>query len=143
MSTKLNQILAIEKGVKNRVTSENTKLYHAAQKPALFDGLDKKYQPKAEDGENYPPERKEIAFKSQQVIKQVRRNLAELFDTTATKDYANCEARADIEIDGTVILPNVPVTYLLFLEKQVDNLNTIVTELPTLDSSMTPLLTGP
>jgi hypothetical protein len=133
---KLNQILAIEKGVKNRVKSNMTKLYHASQKPALFDGLDKKYQPKDEDGETYPPEHKEIQFRAHQVIKQTRQNLTELFNTTATKDWANCEARADIEIDGQTILNNVPVTYLLFLEKQVEDLITSMTAMPTLDSSM-------
>lgn len=133
---KLNQILAIEKGVKNRVTSAVTKLYHAAQKPNLFDGLDKKYQSKDEDGESFPPERKEIQFKAESVLKQLRRHLAELLDTTATKDWANCGATADIEVDGTVILPNVPVTYLLFLEKQVEHLGTVLEAMPTLDTSL-------
>jgi hypothetical protein len=41
---KLNQVLAIEKGVKSRVFSEITQLNNAAQKPALFTGFAKNYK---------------------------------------------------------------------------------------------------
>jgi hypothetical protein len=133
---KLNQILAIEKGVKNRVTSNVTKLYHAAQKPVLFDGFSKQFRPKAEDGETFPPEQKEVQFKADTVLKSVRKNLVELFDVTATKDFANCEARADVEVNGEKVLENVPVTYLLFLEKQIDYLGSVIDAIPTLDTSL-------
>jgi hypothetical protein len=36
-------------------------------------------------------------------------------------------------VNGKVVLEKVPVTHLLFLEKQVMNLHTIVSKLPTLD----------
>jgi hypothetical protein len=31
---------------------------------------------------------------------------------TATKDWANCVAKADVKVDGTVLLEGVPATYL-------------------------------
>lgn len=131
---KLNQVLAIEKGVKNRTISVVTKQYHACQKGgALFDGFTKNYQAKNSDGEQFPPESKEVQFHSEQVVKRIKSSLSELFDVTATKDWANCDAKADIVVDGVTILAQVPVTYLLFLEKQLEGLGTVIDSLPTLN----------
>lgn len=38
-------------------------------------------------------------------------------------------------VDDEVLLSNVPVPYLLFLEKQLVDIHTIITKLPTLDPS--------
>ena len=40
---KLNQVLAIEKGIKTRVYAEFTELHQATQKPALMNGFHKAY----------------------------------------------------------------------------------------------------
>jgi hypothetical protein len=39
MATKLNQIIAIEKGTKSRSLQELTEAHHALQKPALLSGI--------------------------------------------------------------------------------------------------------
>lgn len=54
---------------------------------------------------------------------------------TATKDWANCTARADVKVEGRVLVADVPVAYLLFLEKQLGEINTLVRKLPVLDAS--------
>ena len=41
---KLNQIIAIEKGIKSRVYGDLTELNKAIQKPDLFNGFQKTYQ---------------------------------------------------------------------------------------------------
>ena len=51
-----------------------------------------------------------------------------------TKDKANCNARADVKVDDTVIVKDAPVTFLLFLEKQLNDLKTFVGKIPTLSS---------
>jgi hypothetical protein len=63
----------------------------------------------------------------------VAATLTELFDVVATQDAANCLAKANVVVDGTPLLKNVPVTTLLFLEKQLVDLHTFVEKLPTLD----------
>jgi len=63
--------------------------------------------------------------------------LTRLFDVTATKDWANTQAKADVVVDGQVLLSQVPATYLLFLEKQLVDLHTFVSKLPVLDASET------
>ena len=52
---------------------------------------------------------------------------------TATKDWGNCKAKADIVVKGKTLIEEVPVSYLLFLEKQLVDLHTFILKLPTLD----------
>ena len=114
---KLNQILAIEKGIKTRVYAAFTELHQATQKPALMNGFHKSYQPRDEEGETYPAESQKVQHNAGEVLERVGKDLAELFGITAAKDWANCTARADVVVDGKTVLESVPATYLLFLEK--------------------------
>jgi hypothetical protein len=76
-------------------------------------------------------------MKVKDAVVKVKAELADLFDVVATQDYANCVAKADVKVDGVVLLEKVPVTYLLFLEKQLVDLGTFVEKLPTLDPAET------
>lgn len=132
---KLSAIIALEKGTKERVYQEISTLYHAIQKPELFNGFNKTYRPKEENGETYPPESKRIQMGAGDALDSLRKLRTEAFDLTATKDVGNCSARADVVIDGTVVLANLPATFLLYLEKQLDEIHKFVSELPTLDQA--------
>lgn len=132
---KLNQIIAIEKSIKSQTMRELTDAHQMLQKPALLSGIARTYRPLDDDGEQYPPESTLVQVKSENVITQTSEILAKLFDITATKDWANGEARADVVVDGETILESVPVTYLLFLEKQLTDLHTFVKKLPVLDAA--------
>lgn len=132
---KLNQIIAIEKGVKSRTHSTLTNLNKSLQKDELFNGFSKTYRKKDEDGEEYPPESKRVQSKANEVLGEVSNSLMELFDTTYTKDYSNCKAFADIKVDGNVLIEKAPATFILFLEKQLNDIKTIVTNIPTLDNN--------
>ena len=134
---KLNQIIAVVNGKKSRAQKDLTELYKKLQKPTLFDGISRTYQPLDEEGETQPPEKKNIQYKAREAINDARAILLDLFDVTATQDWANCEAKADVEVDGQVILESVPVTHLLFLEKQLTDLQTFVGQVPTLDPADT------
>lgn len=133
--TKLNQVIAIEKGIKSRSHSEISELYKLIQKPQLFNGGVRSYQKKDENGEDLPQERQHVQFKSDDVLATVRRAVTDLMNVTLQKDEANMHATADVKIDDVVIMSNVPVTTLLFLEKQVTDLKTFVGNLPVLDSA--------
>ncbi|CAN95621.1 MULTISPECIES: DUF7873 family protein [Sorangium] len=132
---RLNQIIAIEKGVKARSHQRLTEAHHALQKPALLSGISRTYRSKDEEGEQLPPEATRVQAKAEDIIRSTADILGELFDVTATKDYANCKARADVVVDGKVLLAGAPVTYLLFLEKQLVDMNTFIKKLPVLDAS--------
>jgi hypothetical protein len=132
---KLNQIIAVEKGVKSKAHQDLTAAHHGLQKPALLAGISRTYQPKDEEGEQLPPESTRVQVKAEDVLRETAKTLTRLFDVTATKDWANCTARADVTVDGRVLVSEVPVAYLLFLEKQLTDINTFVRKLPVLDAS--------
>jgi hypothetical protein len=132
---KLNQIIAVEKGVKSKAHQDLTAAHHGLQKPALLAGISRTYQPKDEEGEQLPPESTRVQVKAEDVLRETAKTLTRLFDVTATKDWANCAARADVTVDGRVLVSEVPVAYLLFLEKQLTDINTFVRKLPVLDAS--------
>ena len=130
---KLNQVIAVEKGVKSRVYAFLSATYKAFQKPGLFNGMSRQYQKKDEDGEDYPAESVRVQMNAAGQLTEIAEQMSELFDVTAQKDWANCQATADVEVDGHVILEKVPATYLLFLEKQLNDLKDELNKMPELD----------
>lgn len=135
MATKLCQIIAIEKGVKNKSNVELTQAYHAIQKPALFAGIARQYRPKDEEGEKLPSENGKVQVQAEDMLKRAAEISTTLYDIVSTKDKANQKATADVLLDGSPILTGVPVSTLLFLEKQLIDLATVVKSIPTLDAA--------
>lgn len=134
---KLNQVIAAEKGVKGRAESALTEAYKLIQKGDLFTGLARKYDPLDDKGEQRPSENKKLQNRAPELLKQVQKQLVELFDTVATKEKTNTKAKADVKVDGKVLLADVPVATLLFLEKKLVDLRTFVSKLPELDPAET------
>jgi hypothetical protein len=130
---KLNQVIALTGGKKTQAHKTITEAYQTLQKTATLEGISRTYKPRDDEGEHYPPEKKLVQLKAWDAIRKVQESLAELFDIVATQDHANCQARADVAVDGITLLKDVPVTHLLFLEKQLVDLHTFVEKLPTLD----------
>lgn len=131
--SKLNQVVAIEKGVNSRATAEISDVYKMVQKPVLFNGFNKTYQPVDENGEKYPDESQKVQVKVADVLERVKESKVELLDTVAQKDFANMTATADVVVDGSVLVKKAPVPYLLFLEKQLTDIRTLISALPVLD----------
>lgn len=136
MSTnpKLHEVVAVRKGVKSRVYSEITTLHRGSDKADLFNGLLKEYTPKDEAAETLPPESKKVQKIVEDLLKQTAKLQAEAWDIEATQEYGNQTAKADLVVGGQTLLTNVPVTLLIYLEKQLNDLRTFVAALPTLDS---------
>lgn len=135
--TKLNQIIAVEKGVKNNAFETLTNAYQLLQKSALLGGIARSYTPKDDEGDRLPAESTKVQIRVDDVITSVETSLVRLFDLTLTKDLANSSAVADISVEGTVLATAVPVTTLLFLEKQLTDLSTFIRKLPVLDPAET------
>ena len=113
---KLNQIIAVEKGVKNEANVAITAAYHETQKTESFSGISRTYKPLDEDGEKFPPEHKKVQRRGAEIVKLTEQLMTKYWDITVTKDAANTHAKADVKIDDKVLLKDVPVTSLLFLE---------------------------
>lgn len=133
--SKLCQVIAVEKSVKNKAHQGITDIYQKMQKPALLTGISRTYRPKDEAGEQLPAEATKVQLNAADLLKDVAKAMTDLFDVTATKDFANCVAKADVVVGDVVIAKAVPVTYLLFLEKKLVDIHTFVSKLPTLDPS--------
>jgi len=130
---KLNQIIAIEKGTKSRVYAELNDMNKKAQKSALFSGFKKTYHKKDDTGEDLPEERKAVEESCATMLKRAEEIMSELFKVTARKDWSNTAAKATVRVNGTLIASDVPVTYLLFMEKQLQDLKTLIDNMPVLD----------
>lgn len=133
---RLNQIIAIEDGAKKTEYADLSKSHHVLQKAELFSGFIATYAPFTEDPTlKQPDQRKVTQQNATEIIKQTQAGLTEYWDIVATKDMGNCSAKADVVVDGVKLAENIPVTYLLFLEKQLNDLRTFISKLPVLDPS--------
>lgn len=135
MTAKLNQILAVEKNTKPRCNQDFTKLYQLIQKADLFSGLSRNFQAINDDGEKLPPENKKVQLVAAETFQSAASLMGELWNITARKDWTNTKAFADVKVDGKAFLSSVPVTYLLFLEKQLTDVKTFISAVPVLDEA--------
>lgn len=128
---KLNQVIALVQGRKARAAKAITDA-HRCWDLSLLSGLAKTYKPLDEEGEKLPAESKTVSIRAWEVIKKVIEYQCEYFDAVMTQEDANQSAKANIEVDGKVILKDVPVTSLLFLEKRLVDLLVFTKGLPIL-----------
>ena len=135
MPQQLHTILALAKGMKSQEYADLSAYHKLCQKHELFNGLIKTYRKLNEDGEDLPQERKRVQQNVASVIADVRAKKQEYLTIEARREWTNCVARADIVVNGQVMAAQVPVSYLLFLEKQLVDLRTFVEKLPVLDTS--------
>jgi len=135
---RLNQVIAIEKSTKAKSQQGVDEIFKLAQKPSAFDGFVKTYKKRDETDDDVPPQTQHVQANAVKLLRQIAERWIPLFDVTATKDFSNCHATAHLTVpavSGEIIMADVPVTYLLFLEKQLTDMYTIVSKFPTLDPS--------
>lgn len=131
---KLSEAVALARAAKTRVHGALTSLHRESQKVDLYAGLARTYEPLTEDNEKLPPESKKVQLQANVILAELRRLLTERWDTEANVTYSNANAVANVVLsDGTTLLENVPATYLLYLEKALEDLHTFVAKMPTLD----------
>jgi len=130
-SGKLNQIIAVVQGKKSRAQKLLTDSHRGWNKDAIS-GISKTYSPKAEDGDHLPPESKKIHLSVPDKIRETMTQVSSFLDAVMTQETANTHAKGDIELDGKSFMSGVPVTTLLFMEKQLVDLHTFVSNLPVL-----------
>jgi len=106
---KLNQIIAVEKGVRGRGVERLTGVYKTLQRQDVFTGLQRRYTPMNDDvatpqGEMLPPETKNIQEDVHLLLQQVAEASSEIIDVTWQRDLTNCVAKADVVVDGNVLI---------------------------------------
>ena len=135
---KLNQVISIENQVRTRTQSELTDLHKANQKPGLFNGQVRKFEPRDADplsptGEQLPDETQNIQAFCHDILAKSAEKWTRAFDIIAMREFGNTSAQADVEVEGKVLIEKAPPTYLLYLEKQLLDIHTFVQNLPVLD----------
>lgn len=120
-------------GKKTQTEKGLTEIYHKLQKEGLTSGIARSYRPRDAEGEKLPSENKHVQLKVKNLLDDASKILTDLFDCVASQEYGNCEAKANVVVDGKTVLSSVPVSYLMFLEKQLIHVNTLVSKMPTLD----------
>ena len=132
---KLNAIIALEKGIKSQSYATVSELHKLTQKPELFTGFVKTYQKRDEESEDLPSEQRKIQFTVPAVLREVQVAFSDLCAITARKEWSNAMATAPLRVEGLELAAEVPVTFLLFLKKQLTDLRTFVDKLPVLDGN--------
>lgn len=131
----LNQVIAVLKGVKSRHASRCNEIHHQLQTPDVLTGQARSYQPRNEGDPVYPGEDKHVQVKAADHLHEMAELTTEMFDAEAALDYANCNAKANVVVDGKTVVENAPATYLIFLEKQLTDLHTTLVKCAVRDPS--------
>jgi hypothetical protein len=110
-------------------------IYHVLQRGQLVAGHAGTYTPASDKDTPLPDERQRVQVNAAEALTEFAQVLTPAWDIAATRDWANCTAKADVMVDGTVLLSQVPVTYLLWLETQLSHLRTVILSAPVLDAA--------
>jgi hypothetical protein len=130
--TKLNQLVALVKGQKDRTNKETALLFQT--NPAMFGGLAKTYEPKNEGGTIYPPEAVRVKYTVPEILEAFTGPTGRLLDLISTTENANTEARANVVVDGVTLIEQAPVTFLMQFQKYLEReVRGLLGQLPTLD----------
>lgn len=133
MSSPLHQFVSVSQGHRKASDGVRTRIYQALQKEDFYRGHERTYRPYNDEGEAQPPEVKRVQKKVLEDLAEFIKSSVETARTVGTVDAGNCIAKADVIVDGKTIAAGVPVSHLLWLEKQFVDLKTVVEKLPTLD----------
>ncbi len=133
---KLNQVIALVQGKKARAAKLMTDIHHGWHKDRIS-GLSRTYAPKDEEGEKFPSESKIVQARVPLILAAAQKELANFFNIVVTQETGNTKATSEIKVDGETLLMDVPVSVLLFLEKQLIDLRTLAINLPTLPTDKT------
>ncbi len=136
----LHEILAVEQDVKAKAERARSQAIDTFRsKISHFSGIRRTFRPFAVDealgqtgGERLEAETR-LAKTVNDELAKVMREVGKSIDIGLRLDEANTRAKADIVVDGKVLVENVPATFLLQLERRLRELRAVFKEAPTYD----------
>lgn len=138
MKLKLSAILGEEKKMVPTWDGQLTEIQLLVRKVSFFNGFVRTYHPFSVEGETeikYPEERQKVEQRVDELVVRAANLWTDLFNITFTKDAANMEAKADVVVDGTVLVKDAPVSWLLWADKRIQEVRTFFDSLPTLNEA--------
>lgn len=134
---KLHQILAAHGGAENetkRLMALAAQGLGVTGEQSPLSGISRTYKPRQDGGDQFPPVYQHVQISvGKQVLPMIRDAFTKLLDLKYTRDEANTQARADVRVDGRVLLQGVPSVYLMTLENALGELRKSLDALPVLD----------
>jgi hypothetical protein len=132
---KLCEVIAVEKGLQGtcqKILEEATKTLK--DKEAHFVGFHKRYEPFAEEEKTTESidEHKAMDTTVRAKLLYMFESFVNYVDAVAQKEATNQVAKADLVVDGIIILEKVPATSLLTLETQLTAIRGVFEQIPTL-----------
>lgn len=135
---KLHQLLAVLKGASSDAFETLRETDHTLAKTQLLTGRTKNYRPANDDDTTYfPSEYQKVQVDAGTAIKTALGSQIRAMNLTASRDYSNTVAKANVVVDGEVFIHDAPIPFLLWLEERLKNLETLIGRLPTLPSDTT------
>ena len=136
----LHEILAVEQEVKAQAERARSGLVETFRtKQSHFTGIRRTFRPFYVDeasgevgGERLEAETR-LAKTVPEELGVVLREVGKAIDVGFQLDEANTRARADIVIEGEVLVADVPATFLLQLERRLKEVRSVFKEAPTFD----------
>jgi len=134
-SRKLHEFLGSQTQVHTQADKCRTDLANTFEKKRhLFGESLVQYTPDGEGAKTTTESQSTLQSTVAQELNWLTEILSKAYDSGATIDEGNMTARADVTLDnGDVLLPRVPATQLLALDKRLAELHQFVQGIPTLD----------
>lgn len=139
----LSQVVGTLTSIRQRDNDAGTELKKKIQNEDLTTGLIKTHTPLEDMDEEtarrmlvnvQPDVYKAVALTVPAALKQAMEYAVPAIDAVATNDTTNQHANADVILpDGTILLKNVPVSHLLWLEKYFGEWRKYISVLPVLN----------
>lgn len=130
------QLLSIIGTVTTETKARIAQLGQIVTQDGFFKGMEKTHAPRFPDeptAVRLPPESKKVKVTAETVLDAAQKALTKHLDLTLTVDTANAKAKADVIVDGEVLLADVPVNHLMWLHVQLTELAKLLSAIPALD----------
>lgn len=136
----LHEVLAVEQDVKANAERARSQLVETFRtKQTHFTGMRRTYRPfsvdeaSGEEGGERLEAETQLAKTVPEQLDLCLREVVKALDVGMQVDEANTRAKADIVIDGEVLLADVPATFLLQLERRLKEVQAVIKETPCFD----------
>jgi hypothetical protein len=131
--SKLHQVLAVMNSLKDKAAKITQETIHVFRsKHERFSGLRRTYKPLIENGQELPSEEKPLATTVGEKLAHFSECYIPYLDALFQVDLTNTKALAEIEVDEFKVL-NVPSTFLMQLDKRLNEIRNVINLIPTLD----------
>jgi hypothetical protein len=136
MTSRISQLISVVGGVKSDTENQLTEIQRVVTQPELLSGIQKTHRPildESEGGIVLPPQYQHVRLTAETALNAAAVLFRRFLDVTLTLDTANAGARADVKVDGKVLLHQVPNGHLIFLERELARLGVFVDSIPVHD----------